>query len=617
MRQGPNGMRSDVRSSALWGAGNRKGELRSSALWGKSGKRVASLLLVATAFALPLAASAGRSDNRGKATYVSPGLLTKAHDSPATKIRIIVQSNEGMDKADKALKDALKTAGSQGSLKKQLRLIGAVSIEVPAATVDALAKIEGLTITPDAPVKVSGGAAGPTHSSTQLWPYESGAASLWYSASSAPTIAIVDSGVDTTRADFAGRTYPQVNLSSLSPNATGDDRGHGTFVAGIAAGDALGKTGAAPAAKILPIRVMDQNGVAMTSDVIRACQWIFENKGSYNIRVANLSLHSAMPSRFINDPLDKAVEKLWFSGVVVVVAAGNYGTAGQPSGVRYAPGNDPFVITVGAADLGGTVKANDDSAAPWSAYGYTYDGFAKPDLGAPGRFMIGPVPTAATLTSERADRVVSPGYMQLSGTSFAAPVVAGAAASMLALHPSWTPDQVKGAIMLTAKPVPEAVPLSLGVGELNAGKAAQKVSNPPNPNKALNQFLVSASDGAGKVFDAASWADYARTNASWADASWADASWADASWSTASWADASWAEASWADGAFTAASWADASWADASWADVSHEDAAEGDPSGPDNGYVLDPAAQADLASDPDLAVPAGALPPTVTSALP
>ena len=551
MRSSPNASHSDVRASALWGAGSRKGELRSSALWGKGGRRVAGALLAVVALALPLAASAGAREGASpSAKYVSPGLLQTAHDNPGQKVRIIIQSDNGVSDAENALNGA-------GSLKKRLKLIGAVSVEVPAAKVNELAKVDGLTITPDSPVKVSG-----SHYSTQLWPYESGNAALWSGTASAPTIAIVDSGIDASRADFAGRLYPQVNLSSLTPNATGDGRGHGTFVAGIAAGDATGKSGAAPTAKILPIRVMDDNGVAMTSDVIRAAQWIYDNKDAYNVKVANFSLHSAMPSRFVNDPLDQAVEKLWFAGVTVVVAAGNYGTPDGPSGVRYAPGNDPFVITVGAADLNGSLTVADDAAAPWSAYGYTYDGFAKPELGAPGRYMIGPVPTSATLTSERPDHVVSPGYMQLSGTSFAAPAVAGAVAQILARHPSWTPDQIKGALMVTATPVPLASPLSLGVGELNASKAAWRNGTPPNPNAALDRFVVSASGGNGMTFNAASWSDYVTANASWSDASWSDASWADASW---------------ADGSLAAASWADASIAAASWADTSHEDAAEGE----------------------------------------
>src|SRR5213078_1528069 len=118
-----------------------------------------------------------------------------------------------------------------------------------------------------------------------------------------------------------------------------------------------------------------------------------------------------LANSFMYDPLDKAVEKLWFNGVVVVAAAGNYGYPARPSGVPFAPGNDPFVITVGASDTGKSVSTNDDTAAPWSAYGYTLDGFAKPDLSAPGRYMVGPVPMGSTLATQRADKVVTPGYI--------------------------------------------------------------------------------------------------------------------------------------------------------------------------------------------------------------
>jgi subtilisin family serine protease len=185
--------------------------------------------------------------------------------------------------------------------------------------------------------------------------------------------------------------------------------------------------------------------------------------------------------------------------------------------------------------------------------------------------MIGPVPTTSTLVSERPDHVVSPGYMELSGTSFATPVVAGAAAQVLARHPSWTPDQVKGALMLTARPLSSVVGKALGVGGVNAYKAAM-LSYAPNPDLALRQYVTSSGTGGELRFDAASWLAAVQASASWADASWADASWADASWSAASWADASWADASWAD-----ASWADASWADASWADSAREDGADGE----------------------------------------
>jgi serine protease AprX len=266
--------------------------------------------------------------------------------------------------------------------------------------------------------------------------------------------------------------------------------------------------------------------------------------------------------------------------------------------VKYAPGNDPFVITVGAADLDGSVWWNDDTAAPWSAWGYTYDGFRKPELAAAGRYMVGPVPTASTLAIQRADHIVAPGYIQLSGTSFAAPVVSGSAAQILARHPDWTPDQVKGALMSTARKMPAAVPGSVGVGQITPVWAAS-LTTPPNPNRSLNQFVVSASGGSGKVWDATSWETAVQANASWDTASWLDASWLDASWLDASWDTASWVDASWVD-----ASWLDASWLDASW-----EDSAEGDSSF-STAFTLDQADQSALKSDPTLAVPPSLLPP-------
>ncbi|HJS69687.1 MAG TPA: S8 family serine peptidase, partial [Gaiellaceae bacterium] len=272
-------------------------------------------------------------------------------------------------------------------------------------------------------------------------------------------------------------------------------------------------------------------------------------------------------------------------GVVVVAAAGNYGVEGSASGVPFAPGNDPFVITVGADDIDGSVSTNDDYAPSWSAYGYTLDGFAKPELAAPGRYMVGPVPTSATLVTERPGSVVAPGYMQLSGTSFAAPVVAGAAAQILATHPTWTPDQVKGALMLTARPAGGSAPLAAGVGVVDVAKAVALLSA-PNPNAALNAFVATNTASGGKVFDAASWASTARANASWASASWASASWASASWSSASWASASWASASWASASWASDSQSAASWASASWASVSWSDNAETEQPSPEGEYL-------------------------------
>ena len=125
---------------------------------------------------------------------------------------------------------------------------------------------------------------------------------------------------------------------------------------------------------------MNDQGESTVADVVAACDWILQNKDQYNIRVANFSLHAMDRASLFFDPLDQAVEKLWLNGVVVVTAAGNYATDGQESGVPFAPGNDPFVITVGASDINDTVDTSDDTVAPWSAWGYTPDGFMKPDL---------------------------------------------------------------------------------------------------------------------------------------------------------------------------------------------------------------------------------------------
>jgi len=571
-----------TRQSALWGSGNRGGEHRSSALWGRSGRFGAAVLVAAFALCAPLAAladpgtgqtklavvTAARAAGPKQSTYVPPALLKQALANGNQRLHVIIQAAGGAGAAASAF--AANGQRDGGTVSKRLAVINGVAVDLKAKWIMRLAKVPGLVVTVDAPVQATGNGSKLTNA--QLWPYAAGNAKLWGSkyqpAPNAPTIAIVDSGLDAGKKDFNGRAYPQVNLSSTTPGATGDGDGHGTFVAGIAAGGNDGYAGASPNSHVIPIRVMDDDGVARTSDVVAAAQWILANKDTYNIKVANFSLHSAAATHFYFDPLDRAVEKLWLNGVVVVAAAGNYGTAAGPSGVLYSPGNDPFVITVGAVDIGSAFGTLDDSVAPWSAWGRTEDGFAKPELGAPGRYMIGPV-SNGKLKQDRPDHVVSPDYMELSGTSFAAPVVAGAAAQLLALHPDWTPDQVKGALMLTANQSVGITNLAIGVGEVNANDAAA-VDAPPNPNAALEQFLTN-DPANGLVFNAPAWIAAATVDASWSDASWSDASWGAASWAAASWADASWTDASWAD-----ASWADASWADASWAD-----GADGDGMGP------------------------------------
>jgi serine protease AprX len=588
---------------------------------------------------VPMGAAADGGDSSGSGgtsdqTYVAPGLLEGAKRNPGQKVKVIISAEKGTEVAKLAfrLTGASGRGGGVGSLERELNLVDGIAVELPAARLEKLAQFPGLVITPDSPVQMAGGGfALGKWSSAQIWPLESGNALLWSDdeakyAGKLPAIAVVDSGVDSSRADLAGRVVADVKINGDGP---GDSRGHGTFVAAIAAGAAPGYAGAAPTAKIVSLDVMDAQGVASTSDVIAAAQWILANKAQYNIRVANFSLHSARYASFRWDPLNKAVQKLWFGGVTVIAAAGNYGKADGPSGVPHAPGNDPFIITVGALDFGGSIRPRDDSVASWSAYGYTLDGFRKPEMVAAGRYMIGPVPVDSTLALERPDRIVAPGYIQLSGTSFAAPVVAGTVAQILARHPEWTPDQVKGALMVSARDVDSAPEGSYGVGQVTATKAAA-VKTPPNPNLVLNQFLVPSPSGDSvPVFDDAAWANLALSNAAWNTAAWSSAAWSTAAWSTAAWSTAAWATAAWSSAAWSNAAEADAAWANAAWADTSHEDAADGDQT-LDGGYVGSELTEAEALADPDLAVvveepaPAAtvsstttAVTTTVTSALP
>jgi serine protease AprX len=545
-----------------------------------------------------------------KGAFVPADLLAEAQASPQGLFPVIVQGSPGRGAdpvATSVQAESMADPGLALGLKRRLASVDGASADLTGKQLLKLARMPGIiAITRDAPVRLSGGI-----SNTQQWPFASGVAKGWSditngSLGTPPAIAVVDSGIDAARSDFSGgaRVVKQVTMTSLPGNSAGDGYGHGTFVAGIAAGSASQYSGAAPSAPIVSIDVMDDQGMALTSDVIAAADWIVQNKSAYNIRVANFSLHSSAPASVFWDPLDRAVERLWFSGVVVVTAAGNYGVNGQPSGVLYAPGNDPFVITVGADDVSGSVSTNDDMAAPWSSYGYTIDGFAKPDLAAPGRYMIGPVPAASTLAVTRAASVSAPGYIQLSGTSFAAPVVSGAAAYMLALHPGWTPDQVKGALMLTAKATPSAVPLSEGVGLLNAA-AASGVASPPNPNLALNAFLTTDPLTGAPVFDAASWGSAARANASWGSASWGSASWGSASWGSASWGSAAWNAASWGSASWGTASWGSSSWGSASWGSASWGSTATADNAAEDTGApaFLDPLNEAEAEAELGISV--------------
>jgi serine protease AprX len=612
--------------------GSLNGEKRSNALWGRGGRRIGVVLAVASCVLVAVSGAAGSPGSPPSAgavqtaliknmsshvrAYIPDSLLSAAQQNPKQSFDVILQGSR-KQRSGTFFKQAFQDSSANGQavattqVRRQFTAIDGGRVTLSGWQILALGMSRNVTaIVPNVSVDMS--AVDLPDSNSEKWGWSTGAAVDWTSQAlslHAPTIAIVDSGIDASRADFNGRVIGQTSLATSLPNGPGDTYGHGTFVAGIAAGSAPDHAGVAPSANLVSIDVMGDSGQSSVADVIAACDWILANKTQYNIKVANFSLHASSPASVFFDPLDQAVEKLWLNGVTVVTAAGNYATDGQQSDVPFAPGNDPFVITVGASDIMDTLSASDDVAAPWSAWGNTLDGFSKPDLSAPGRYLVGPVPPTATLATERADHVVSPGYMQLSGTSFSSPEVAGAAALILAQHPNWTPDQVKGALMVSAQGTPAATPGSLGVGELDV-PLARMVTNPPNPNAGLDQYVTTDANG-NPVFDTAAWQNAAQSNpnwdapatsdaawsdAAWSDAAWASAAWSDAAWSDAAWSDAAWSDAAWSDAAWASAAWSDAAWSDAAWADAAWADAVKGDAA------ESDPAVERTPMSDTDTA---------------
>ena len=502
-----------TRFSALWGTGGKGGDSRMR----ERGRTLALLTVAAIGLVLSGTALAGNSKN----AFVPTALMNKATANPNATFNVIVRGRPGQDSASIA-KD-FNDGGGLGHLKRSFYSIDGVAGQLTGAQLVKLAQNNHvLAIMPDAKTGSTG------IEEDTLWRTATNVLSLAGSplspAPQAPAIAVVDSGVDASKlADFGARVVKSVDFSTPDGSAVGDAEGHGTMVAGLAAGASAAFPGVARNAPIVTLRTADASGASHESDVIAAIDWLLQNGAQYNVRVANFSMRSSNPSTFRYDPLDAAVEKLWFKGVVVVAAVGNYGVDGQATKVQYAPGNDPFVISVGALDTNGTSTTSDDFIAPWSAHGHTLDGFSKPDISAPGRWIAAPVPMGSTLATKAADRVIAPGYMWMSGTSLAAPMVAGAAAAILAQHPDWTPDQVKGALMKSASRT--ASGFAAGVGELNGAKAAA-LNNPPNPNKNLDNFIVTAPDGT-RSFDGTTWMNTVKTSTDWSATDWSATDWSE------------------------------------------------------------------------------------------
>lgn len=205
-----------------------------------------------------------------------------------------------------------------------------------------------------------------------------------------------------------------------------DDNGHGTHTAGIAAGSGIGSNGqypgVAPGSQLIALKVLDRKGNGQKRDVLRALEWIRQNRRRYRIRIINISVGTTEKEPALHEALIEGVEKLWDEGLCVVTAAGNLGPA--PGSVT-APGSSRKVITVGSSDM---LVSNQGI----SGRGPTRDCVCKPDLVVPGMDIISCAP------GRGGNR-----YVTKSGTSMSTPVISGAIALALERDPLLTNVELK------------------------------------------------------------------------------------------------------------------------------------------------------------------------------
>lgn len=243
-----------------------------------------------------------------------------------------------------------------------------------------------------------------------------------------------------------------------------DDNGHGTHVAGDAAGNgwmSKGKyRGPAPKAGIVAVKVLNRFGNGSDSTIIKGIEWCIANRKRLKLRILSMSLGGPAPGSLKDDPLSQAVEKAVRAGLVAVVAAGNEGPL--PRTID-SPGNAPSAITVGAVDDRRTVREADDTPTFFSSRGPSRNGSKKPDLVAPGEAIISLRSPGSFLDRSLPWLRVGKGYFTLSGTSMSTPIVSGAVAQLLQKKPCLTPAQVKKTLKK------HAFPLKYGMNTVGSG----------------------------------------------------------------------------------------------------------------------------------------------------
>lgn len=320
-------------------------------------------------------------------------------------------------------------------------------------------------------------------------------------------VAVLDSGIASHKA-LTGKVIASVSM--IAGELPTDEYGHGTHVAGIITGGASAASGVtslynggiAPGAQLVNVRVLRDDGVGLTSDVIAGIDWVIANKSKYNIRVVNLSLGHAVTEPVAFDPLCAAVERAYKAGLIVVAAAGNAGKLADGTPVLggiASPGNSPYAITVGATNTWGTSARDDDTVTTYSSRGPTkWDNNAKPDLAAPGNKIISLEAPGSYLPAHYpGEHIAGSGtnaYIRLSGTSMSAPMISGAAALLLQAQPSMTAAQVKFMLQSGSTYMVDAGVFGAGAGSANFWTTRQEQAN-TNLLTSLTNLLLDRTGG--------------------------------------------------------------------------------------------------------------------------
>jgi serine protease AprX len=475
------------------------------------------------------------------APRVQAALLTLADQRPDLPVGVIVETLANTND----VKDTIIQLG--GVVTKQLPIIHAIAAELPAKAVLSLGKASGVRwVSLDAPmVKSICDVCKDTSHLENAYVQSIGASRLWneapgYLQGQGIGVAVVDSGVNdqTDLYTLAGRNRitAAVRFNSGYNQSVYDGYGHGNFVANIVGGNGRMSNGeyigVAPEVNLINVKVTDNQGWATMSNVIDGLQWIYNNYQRYNIRVVNLSLNSTIAESYHSSPLDAALEILWFNKIVVVVSAGNNGGDGK----LYPPANDPFVITVGAADDKGTPASSDDAMTSFSAYGTTVDGFAKPDLVAPGKNIVSSINGAigCLLAQQHPDHIVEQTYFRMSGTSVASPIVAASVALLLQDEPNLNPDQIKYRLKATARPFDTRTRAGSGYLDIYAAVRGTTTAT-ANTGTPASRLLWTGSQPV-------TW-----PSANWSSANWSSANWSSVNWTAANWSSVNWSSDYWGD----------------------------------------------------------------------